>query len=203
MNDSTQSGSSAKHPGRVSAIRSRFLGDRGGSTAVEFAMIAFPFLLFVFGIFGIGLQYLATNSLDRAVFAASRAVRTGIAQKSEMTADEFKTMLCQEAAPHINCNKLQLHIQNEDSWEDIQPVNCIDGSGHLASGGNGSDKIGDRAGGASKIVMVTACYNWEASLAIPYYVKDREGNLRSPATKVDGGGLLLQSSVVFRTEPYE
>lgn len=178
----------------------RFIRSTHGSTAIEFAIVLGPFLLFVFGVFAIGLHYLATNSLERAVFTASRAVRTGIAQKSNMTADEFKQMVCTEAAPHIDCTKLQVHVQNADSWDEIDPINCVN-NGQLASSGSGSDTIGDKAGGASKIVMVTACYDWDAAKSIPYFMKDKDGNNRG--TALASGGMLMQAAVVFRTEPYE
>lgn len=179
----------------------KFLLNSRGSTAIEFAIVLGPFLLFVFGVFAIGLHYLATNSLERAVFTASRAVRTGIAQKANMTVDQFKQMVCSESAPHIDCNKLQVHVQNADNWNDIDPATCVS-DGQLTSPGSGSDTIGSKAGGASKIVMVTACYDWDAAKSIPYFMKDKEGNARSPYT-LASGGLLMQAAVVFRTEPYE
>ncbi|MGD9783075.1 MAG: TadE/TadG family type IV pilus assembly protein [Hyphomicrobiaceae bacterium] len=179
----------------------RFALSTDGSTAVEFAMVLGPFLIFVFGIFALGLHYLATNSLERAVFNASRLIRTGQAQKSEMSVAEFKNMVCQEAQPYIDCNHLQVHVQNEDSWEDITPVSCIDG-GALAGSGNAADKIGDRAGGSSKIVMVTACYEWLLAQNIPYFMKDEDGNWRR-APELSSGGMLLQAATVFRTEPYQ
>ena len=37
------------------------LKDENGATAVEFGMIAMPFLLFVLGILGMGLYYLAAH----------------------------------------------------------------------------------------------------------------------------------------------
>ncbi len=178
----------------------RFIRSTRGSTAIEFAIVLGPFLLFVFGVFAIGLHYLATNSLERAVFTASRAVRTGIAQKTNMTAEEFKQLVCTESAPHIDCTKLQVHVQNADNWDQINPIGCV-ADGQLASSGSGSDTIGDKAGGASKIVMVTACYDWDAAKSIPFFMKDKEGNARTGV--LASGGMLMQAAVVFRTEPYE
>ncbi|MCB1519596.1 MAG: pilus assembly protein [Hyphomicrobiaceae bacterium] len=183
------------------SVFSRFILNSRGSTAVEFALVLGPFLIFVFGIFALGLHYLATNSLERAVFNASRLIRTGQAQKAEMPVSEFKQQICDEAQPYIDCNHLQVHVQNEDSWEDIAPINCIDG-GQLATSGNGSDKIGDRAGGSSKIVMVTACYEWLLAQKIPFFMKDEHGEWRT-TPELASGGMLMQAATVFRTEPYE
>ena len=186
---------------RCSGLLGRFHDNQRGTTAIEYAMVAGPFLMFVFGIFALGLHYLATNSIERAVFTASRAIRTGQAQKSSMTANEFKAAVCAEAAPYIDCNMLQVHIQNKDTWNEITPTNCIN-NGSMASGGNGSDVIGDRAGGASKIVMVTACYEWITAKYIPYYMKDENGEWRT-TPPLESGNMVLQAATVFRTEPYE
>jgi hypothetical protein len=183
------------------ALLKRFSRNERGATAIEFAMVLGPFLIFVFGIFALGLHYLATNSIERAVFSASRAIRTGQAQKAAMTADQFKAAVCQEAAPYIDCNMLKVHIQNKDSWDQITPVNCIDNK-QMAGSGSGSDMIGDRAGGASKIVLVTACYEWTTAKYIPYLMKDEKGEWRRDPP-LESGNMVLQSATVFRTEPYE
>lgn len=177
----------------------RFLLNSSGSTAVEFAIVLGPFLLFVFGVFAIGLHYLATNSLERAVFSASRVIRTGSAQKSNMTVNEFKQMICTEAAPHIDCNKLQVHVQSETDVADLDPINCVD-AGALAGSGSGTDTIGSRAGNQDMFVFVTACYDWDAAASIPWFMKDRNGQQRGRA--LASGGLLMQASVLLRTEPY-
>ena len=55
------------------------------SPAVEFALVALPFLLFVLGIVGMGLYFLASTSLEYGVEAAARKIRTGEADKGDMT----------------------------------------------------------------------------------------------------------------------
>jgi Flp pilus assembly protein TadG len=183
------------------SVLGRFRSNSEGATAVEFALVAGPFLMFIFGIFTLGLHYLATNSLERGVFSASRAIRTGQAQKAAMTKTEFKQRVCDEAAPYIDCNMLQIHVQNRDSWDQIAPKNCIE-NGEMASSGNGGDVIGSTSGGASKIVMVTACYEWTTAKYIPYFLKDEKGDWRT-APSLTSGNSVLQAATVFRTEPYE
>jgi len=174
---------------------------RKGSTAIEFALVLGPFLIFVFGIFALGLHYLATNSLERAVFNSSRLIRTGQAQKANMPVSEFKQKVCDEAKPYIDCAHLQIHVQNADSWDQIVPTNCID-NGQLKVSGNDSDTIGSLSGAQSKIVLVTVCYEWLLAKSLPFFLKDEHGNWRT-TPDLASGGLLLQASSVFRTEPYQ
>ena len=176
----------------------RFKRNESGATAVEFAMVLAPFLAFTFGIITVGLHYLATNSLEKAVHDASRQIRTGQAQQASMTAQEFKAEVCRRSAPHIDCTKLQVHMASYDSWTAVTPPNCVDNTSTLTQGVGGTDPITNNVGGASKKVLVTACYNWPVAKYLPHWLF---GN--SNASKLQDGGLLMQTSAVFQTEPYE
>ncbi len=187
----------------LSTASRRFRRNDDGATAIEFALVAGPFLAFTFGIITIGLHYLATNSLEKAVYDASRQIRTGQAQQSAMNSDQFKSLVCNLAAPHIDCNKLQIHMSSYDSWKDVTPPNCVDGNTkNLSQGAGGNDPITNDVGGASRKVLVTACYDWTVAKYLPYMVHDKDGN-RRVEPPLASGGMLLQASAVFQTEPYE
>lgn len=184
------------------ATTRRFRRDTNGATAIEFAIVLGPFLAFTFGIITIGLHYLATNSIDKALFDASRQIRTGQAQKSNMSSQDFKALVCEKAQPHIDCNRLEIHLASFDSWKDVVPPNCVDGASNLASGGNNSDPVASKVGGASKKVLVTACYDWIIGKYLPYVISDENGDRRT-ASPLASGGVLMQSLAIFQTEPYE
>lgn len=184
------------------ALARRFGKSNDGATAIEFAIVLAPFLAFVFGIITIGLHYLATNSLEKAVFDASRQIRVGKAQKDGMTSQQFKQLVCNEAKPHIDCSKLEIHVASSDDWTTLTPPNCIDGAMNLSSGGNDNSSVANKTGGAGMPVIVTACYDWTVAKYLPYLIHDRNGNRRSPS-QLASGGMLLQASTVFQTEPYE
>ena len=50
---------------------------RRGGTSVEFALVAFPFLLVLLALIEVGLLLAASASLDMAVAQAARQIRTG------------------------------------------------------------------------------------------------------------------------------
>ncbi len=181
----------------------RFAHSNDGTTAIEFAIVLGPFLAFTFGIITIGMHYLATNSLEKAVYDASRQIRTGQAQQAGMTSKEFSNLVCNLAAPHIDCTKLRVHMSSYDSWRDVTPPNCVDSTSHELSQGNSTtNPITGDVGGASKKVLVTACYDWTIAKYLPYLLRDEHGVARTESP-LASGGMLMQASAIFQTEPYE
>jgi Flp pilus assembly protein TadG len=171
----------------------RWQRDDRGATAIEFAMVAMPFFMFCFGILGVGLHYFSTNSLEHAVEAAARKIRTGQAQNSGMTAGEFKALVCSEASGAIDCSKLRVHVQSGDDWS-ISPKSCLGSDKKLAAtAGSSSDKISDSSGEAAKVVLVTACYEWDLATVIPFI----------ELGDMEGGASLIQAATTFRTEHYK
>jgi len=73
-------------------FRLRFIRNQGGATAVEFAMIALPFLGLMAGIIELGLLFMGSVALDNAMQTASRRIRTG-----ELTSPATATSAQKEA----------------------------------------------------------------------------------------------------------
>jgi Flp pilus assembly protein TadG len=65
-----------------------------GSAAVEFGMVALPFILMVFAILELGIVFVTDSVLENATIETGRLVRTGQASAQSMTAATFKTSLC-------------------------------------------------------------------------------------------------------------
>lgn len=81
----------AKSRTRASANSRR---SREGATAVEFALIAFPFFLLLFAILEIALLFVTNSVLENAVIEAGRTIRTGEADATGLSAAQFKTSIC-------------------------------------------------------------------------------------------------------------
>ena len=60
---------------RLAALASRVKQDKSGSTAIEFAIVALPFLMMIFGTLAVGLFYFTTFALENAVEQAGRLIR--------------------------------------------------------------------------------------------------------------------------------
>ncbi len=172
-----------------------FHRDDRGTTALEFALVATPFLMFVFGFIACALYFFVMSSLEKGMDQTSRLVRTGQAVTSKMTVDQFKQGICTAAGGWIDCTKLQIWAQHWSDWSDpgLAPHRCVDTNNTLMQNTvNGSDLIATQTGTASDVVIVTTCYQWDFASKLPFM---HLGNIQS-------GAMIMQTSTAFRTEPY-
>jgi Flp pilus assembly protein TadG len=176
----------------------RWRADQSGFTAVEFAMVALPFVMLVFGTLSVCLFYFTTFTMENAVWQAGRGIRTGQFQQglgsyaAEPTAEDrkkaFKAALCAKAPAYIDCSKVVVFVQsNSGGFGSIaRPACATDGEMTEQS------KAEFDAGGASSVVLITACYPWSFGGRLPFIALNT----------LKDGSLLIQASVAFRTEPY-
>jgi Flp pilus assembly protein TadG len=176
--------------------RQTLLRDENGAAAIEFAIVALPFLLFLFAILGYGLYFFTATSLESGVENAARKVRTGQAQKGELTVGDFKQLVCQEAGSYISCNKLTVLLQSGSEWSDVTPLPCVDDENNQAdSTGTSTEAVSNYTGEASQVVLVTVCYQWDLAEVFSFLGLGKGA---------DGGGpAILQAATAFRTEPYQ
>jgi len=186
---------------KATPLLRRFKQNRDGVTAVEFAIVAAPFLAFAFGIIAVGLQFFTINTLDQAVEMASRKIRTGQAQRANMTLGDFKNLVCESGGSYIqrDCNNVFVHVQNAGNWADINPTPCA-ANGQMTTQVNTTTAIADTAGGGSQVVLVTVCYDWRMPIDLPYlqYILMRPAD----GVPLTSGGSLIQSVATFRSENF-
>jgi Flp pilus assembly protein TadG len=171
----------------------KFSRNDNGSVAIEFGMVSIPFLILVFMLFGFAMYFFVMNSLDKGMDETARLLRTGQAQKADMTVSQFKSNICSKAGGWIQCPKVEVFVQKFATWDVVTPTACLNSSGSVNTNtASGSDKIALYSGTASEIVLVTTCYKWEFSQKLPFFTF---GNMPD-------GSMMIQSSTAFRTEPY-
>jgi len=174
-----------RRAGRLAAWRA----DERGVSAIEFALVGMPFLMLLFGIMAVGLYFLTTFGMENAVEGAARLIRTGQAQQSGMTAEQFKQEVCQRAPPYVDCDlKLRVNVQSFTGFGSVVAPSCVDTGGELVPPASTTFNMGLE----STVVLVTVCYEWELPGKIPFL------NLSNMAN----GSALIQASTTFRTEPY-
>lgn len=168
----------------------RWRRDEKGITAIEFAMVAPPFLMLLYGIIGVGLYFFTTFTLENALEQAARLIRTGQAQSSGMTAAQFAQEVCDRAPGFVDCTgKLRVSVKNFNEWTQITNATlptCLD------AGGNLTNATSYTPGGSGEVVLVWVCYEWDFSRYIPFLNLSDMGN----------GSRLIQAATTFRTEPY-
>jgi Flp pilus assembly protein TadG len=174
---------------RAGRLISRWRANRSGATAIEFAIVATPFLMFLYGIMAIGLYFFTTFTLENGLEQASRLIRTGQAQKAGMTEVQFKNQVCSFVPGFIDCeNKLLLNVRSF-AEADLTPVvtraECL-------NGGSLTTVTTYTPGVANQVVLISLCFEWEFANKIPFI---RLGDM-------NGGSRLIQAATAFRTEPY-
>lgn len=89
--------------GRLRRLRTRYRKESEGATAIEFAIIALPFLGLIFGILELALVFFTSAVLTQSVSEAGRFVRIGAFQGCGQ-ASEYKALLCNRMNNIMNCD---------------------------------------------------------------------------------------------------
>ncbi len=72
----------------------RFVAESRGVAAIEFGLIAAPFLALVTAILQIGVLFFAEQDLQTATSKAARLIMTGQAQTQGMSSNQFIQQVC-------------------------------------------------------------------------------------------------------------
>src|SRR3990172_7469707 len=75
-----------------------------GAAAVEFALVAAPFLALLFAIMETAIIFFAGQALETAVADSARLIMTGQAQTQGFDQTKFKEQVCAKIYGLFNCN---------------------------------------------------------------------------------------------------
>lgn len=179
----------AARSGSSTTFFSRFRRAREGATAVEFAMIAAPFMALLFGTLELGMVFMVSTTLDNATDAAARKIRTGQFQLAGGgTAETFKTQICDHMAWLGNgCSgKLHIDVRTYPKFADVAAIDPT------TAGAFDDEKTTFVPGDPGDIVVVRAYFEW--TLITPM--------LNEGLETLGGGKRLITSTATFRNEPY-
>jgi len=166
-----------------------------GSAAIEFGLIALPFMLFLLAIVGMGLYFLASVSLEHGAEAAARKIRTGQVKKDAVTVGQFRNLVCQNAGAAIDCSKLSIIVQSRKTWSELTPEACLDKDNNMAqSTGKSAEAISKYSGDESQVVLVTLCYRWDLANNFEF--------LKLGSGTGGSGPAIIQAATAFKSEPY-
>lgn len=167
----------------------RWAGDRRGVAAVEFAMIAVPFFFLIFGLLEICVIFIMSSVLEHGLNEAARGIRTGQLQSSgSFDKDAFEEVICAQVFDLFPCEgKIKLDVKTFSDFASTSNPSAIDEDGELDE-----TSFAFNPGGANEIVVVRAFYPWELMTPV----------LSAPLSNMSGNRRLLQSTVVFRNEPF-
>lgn len=180
--------------------------DRRGATAVEFALIATPLFILVFGLIELMLIFLISSALENGVAEISRDLRTGEfqfannGQPLDQQEQAFRNIICQNVFDLFPCaSNLEVDVQNFGSFGDITtPSPIVPTGGTLSNGAIATTPTFDpglnrfSTGLAEEIVVVRAFVEWQILTLLIAPVVANLGTDR----------VLLQATTAFRNEPF-
>ena len=176
---------------RIFAINTvrRLARREDGAAAIEFGMVAAPFLALMFAIMETALVFFASQTLETAVADSARLIMTGQAQSQSFDAAAFKNAVCNKIGGLFNCSGgVYVDVKTYSSFGSVDNSSPVDANGNLKTSG-----FGYTPGGPGDIVVVRLMYQWPvyASL-LGFNLGDMAGNKR-----------LLMATAAFRNEPYQ
>jgi len=189
---------------RAVARAMRFHADKRGSVAVEFGLVAIPFLALLFAIFQTALVVFTGQVLDSALQDAARLIMTGQAQS--MTASAFATSVCGRIPALFNCTNaytngsLQFDIRAPSSFANavLTPPTV---SGNTINWGTANGAPMYSNPGRNQIVIVRAALLQPLYLSFP--VNFMGSNMDSQLkTAGSNNARLIMSTVAFMNEPF-
>jgi Flp pilus assembly protein TadG len=166
-----------------------FLADRKGATAVEFALVAAPFIALLVATIQSFLVFFAQQLLEQVVNDSSRIILTGQAQAQNLTQSQFATAVCSKVVVFFDCNKLMIDVQVAGSWS---TANAGAPSLTFDANGNTTNAWQYSPGNPGDIVVVRVMYQW------PVFM----GPLGFNLANLSNGKRLIMASTAFQNEAY-
>ena len=166
----------------------RFARKEDGAAAVEFAMVAAPFLALVFAILETALIFFAGQVLETATTDSARLIMTGQAQKGGFNQEQFKQEVCKRVYGLFDCEGgIKVDVRTYSSFS------APDMSKPIDQNGNVTFQPEYQPGGPGDIIVVRLLYEWPVWISLlGLNLSDLSGNKR-----------LLMATAAFRNEPYQ
>jgi Flp pilus assembly protein TadG len=168
----------------------RFVRKQDGTTAVEFGLVAAPFLALLFAILETALVFFSGQALETAVSDASRLIMTGQAQTQGMSQKAFKDAVCDRIYGLFDC---QSGVSVDVKSYSLSSFSSSSISDPIGNDGNMQTNFGYDPGGPGDIVVVRLFYQWPIISLLD--VQDHLSNM-------NGGKRLLVATAAFVNEPY-
>jgi Flp pilus assembly protein TadG len=134
---------------------SRFGSGRQGATAVEFALIAPPFLALLIAIFQTAIFLFAQMVLQTAAVQAGRYFLTGQAQNGAWTATTIQNQICPQIQALFTCANVIVVAQSYASF-----AAASTSSPQLYSGGQPVTSFAFNPGTPGEVMVIQLVYQW-------------------------------------------
>lgn len=185
----------------------RALRHRNGAAAVEFALIASPFVFILFAIIEIGMIFVANINLANATLILARQIRTGgiVAPGAAQTSSsgvaldlaDFKVAICNQMqiVPTAVClAQLQVDVRTQSAFNGQTAPNPLSGKTFNNS------SLCFYSGSGGSIVEFRAFFLWPVVTPVLLSALVNASTYTAGTTSTSGNFYMLVSSEVFKIE---
>ena len=167
----------------------RLFTEKKGSTAVEFALVATPFIWMLLGLIELSLYFTSSSLLAEATNIGARQIRVGNLEGQSDPETAFRKIVCDRAAVFIPCNQIQFQVEhvNNDSFANAQDMDpTFDKDGKLQGAGY-------QDGAQSSVMLVRLVYRYPfMTPMLGAVLSEGHDNKR-----------LIVNTIVMKNEPYD
>lgn len=164
----------------------RFRRADDGVAAVEFALVAGPFLFLLFAIIEMAMVFFAGQVLETATASASRLIMTGQAQTRNFDQAAFKNEICSKTNALMSCAGIAVDVRTYTSFGGAST------SKPVSSGAVNYSGMSYTQGAGGDIVVVRAVYEWPVLMP----------TFGLTIGDLSNGKRLLMATAAFRNEPF-
>ncbi|MEI9415416.1 pilus assembly protein [Mesorhizobium sp. B2-5-4] len=172
----------------------RFVRDRRGSTALEFALLAMPFALLVFAILESCISFASQEVMANITDDVARRLRTGQLRAADIAGDSLKNMICDklEIIVSQDCpNQLSVDLRQYTAFADAALAGFRIQGGDIKLTNSGADvPFTVTAGAAESKNMLRVFYKWPIMTDLM-------------AQSMGGNKTLHFASVTWQNEPFD
>lgn len=168
-------------------IINRFGKSEDGVAAIEFGMLALPFLMLIFAILETAIGFFAAQVFESGVDDIGRRIRTGQVQSTTTTVAEVRTEICDKTWGLFDCANIKIDVQTFNAFPDAPLTTPRDVDGNLDTSSMGYD-----TGLAGEVVIVRAYYEWP--IFLDYLWQNVSG--------LSNGARLFVATAAFQNEPF-
>lgn len=171
---------------RFSARRRGLLRADDGATAVEFGMVALPFIFMMFAIMELAVIFVTDSILENAAIETGRLVRTGQASAQNMTAEQFKASLCSRMSIFSGDCPSRASVDVR-----VIPQFGVTPPDPMAGGTFDEGSLGYNHGEPGQLILVRVWYR--QPLLTPFFSQG--------LSRLNDGSARLMATTAFRNEP--
>ncbi|WP_214471504.1 TadE/TadG family type IV pilus assembly protein [Mesorhizobium sp. dw_380] len=175
----------------------RFVRDRRGSTALEFALLALPFALLVFAILESCISFAGQEVMANITDDVARQLRTGQLRPADVAGSKLTTLICGKLQIIVSTdcpNQLLVDLRQYQTFADAALAGFkIQNGDVVLMQGTSSQTFANSPGPTETRNMLRVFYKWPVMTDL----------MARSMANLNGGRTLHFASVTWQNEPFD